>query len=143
MTMKNLMDILILVMLLLCSCSRDIEEDATRHLKEFMRGTVFHLDQAELLNTHTFYKSDSLCIIHFTLRAPNSKGDILLVPLEYVYMRDSSSQYETINAIGDNLFSKMYNMECMRGLEDEDEKKYYTNLESRRIRLLLSYNSFD
>lgn len=120
--MKNLIGILALVLLLLCSCSRDIEEDATRHLKEVMRETVFHPDQAELLNTHTFYKSDSLCIIHFTLRAPNNKGVILLVPLEYVYIRDSYSQYETITAIGNGLFSKAYNMLNLQGAKDEEEK---------------------
>ena len=79
--------ILLFTLVLMCmSCSKDIEKDATEHLKVLMKEMVNRADEAELVNTHTVYKSDSLCIIGFTLKAPNGLGNIQSTPMEYIYI---------------------------------------------------------
>ena len=126
--MRNLLFLSIMFLSLFCSCNNnDIESDATEHLKSYMKETLFHPDQAELINTHTTYKSDSLCIIQCTLKAPNNNGDILSCPIEYIYidaMLDGKKiKAETLTAIGDDFISKDMNGEYMKDGEKEDEKK--------------------
>lgn len=75
------------VLILMCmSCSKNIEDEAMEHLKIVMKEMVNRADEAELVNTHTVYKSDSLCVIAFTLKAPNGEGVMLSAPMEYLYV---------------------------------------------------------
>lgn len=79
--------LLFLALAFVCmSCSNNIEDDAMEHLKIMMKEMVFQSDKAELVNTQTIYKSDSLCIISFTLKAPNRNGVICATPMEYLYI---------------------------------------------------------
>ena len=79
--------IFIFALIFMCiSCSKNIEDEAMEHLKTLMKEMVYQSDKAELINTHTVYKSDSLCIINFTLKAPNGEGTILSTPMEYIYI---------------------------------------------------------
>ena len=68
------------------SCSKDIEKDAMEHLKLMMKEVLPQTKGAELLNVKTVYKSDSLCVIDFTLNAPESDGSRDVFPLEYIYI---------------------------------------------------------
>lgn len=72
--------------LVFASCSNGIEDEAVKHLKIMMKEIVFQSDKAELVNTHTVYKSDSLCVIGFTLKAPNGEGVVISTPMEYLYI---------------------------------------------------------
>ncbi len=82
--MKNF---IIIALILICmSCSKNIEDEAIEHLKIMMKEIVNHADEAELVNARTVYQSDSLCVISFTLKAPNGKGDIISTPMEYLYI---------------------------------------------------------
>lgn len=74
-------------LILMCiSCSKNIEDEALEHLKIMMKEMVFQSDKAELINTHTVYQSDSLCIIGFTLKAPDGRGIVSSTPMEYIYI---------------------------------------------------------
>lgn len=68
------------------SCSKNIEDDAMNRLKSTMKEMVIRSDEAELVNTHIVYSSDSLCIIDFTLKAPNGIGVMMAEPMEYLYI---------------------------------------------------------
>lgn len=68
------------------SCSKSIENEAMDHLKIMMKEMINNPDEAELVNTRTTYQSDSLCIIDFTLKAPNGEGAMLSTPMEYIYI---------------------------------------------------------
>lgn len=82
--------ILLFVLILMCiSCSKNIEDKAMDHLKVMMKELVFQSDKAELVNTQIVYKSDSLCVIDFTLKAPNGKGIMCATPMEYIYIDTS------------------------------------------------------
>ncbi|MBR1463255.1 MAG: hypothetical protein IJ604_07765 [Prevotella sp.] len=78
--------ILFALILMCMSCSKSIEDEAMEHLKIMMKEMVNCADEAELVNTHTVYKSDSLCVIDFTLKAPNGAGAMLSTPMEYLYI---------------------------------------------------------
>ncbi len=77
---------LIALILMCISCSNSIEDEAMEHLKILMKEMVNRPDEAELVNTHTVYKSDSLCIIGFTLKAPDDNGTMGSTPMEYFYI---------------------------------------------------------
>lgn len=129
--MKNLF-LFLMLLSCLCSCrNNDIESDATENLKFYMKEWLFHPDKAELINTHTTYKSDSLCIIHCTLKAPNNNGDILSLPIEYVYidaiLNGKKFKAETITALGDDYSSKEANgVEPVDTLGNEDMREEIT-----------------
>lgn len=91
---------MVLVMALLSSCTtRDIEQEANEQLITTMREIANRPDDATLVNVHTVYKSDSLCIIQFKFNGKNALGMELSIPMEYIYMdcsiNDKSSTYET------------------------------------------------
>ena len=78
---------LFVALILMCmSCSKNIEDDAMNHLKSTMKEMVIRSDEAELVNTHIVYSSDSLCVIAFTLKAPNGMGVMMAEPMEYLYI---------------------------------------------------------
>jgi hypothetical protein len=78
---------LFVALILMCiSCSKNIEDDAMNRLKSTMKEMVIRSDEAELVNTHIVYSSDSLCIIDFTLKAPNGMGVMMAEPMEYLYI---------------------------------------------------------
>lgn len=109
-----------LILILMClSCSNNIEDEAMEHLKIMMKEMVFQSDKAELINTHTVYKADSICIIAFTLKAPNGNDIIVTTSMEYVYvdfnMNGKPFRGETIT-IGDNSF-------FYSGSEEEEKVK--------------------
>ena len=73
--MKQSIILLTLVIGLLASCStKDIEQEANEQLVLTMKEAVRDPDGGTLVNVHTTYKSDSLCILHFTLKAKNALG---------------------------------------------------------------------
>ena len=89
-----------MVLAMLSSCStKDIEQEANEQLKATMRELAHRPDDATLVNVHTVYKSDSLCIIQFNFNGKNALGMELSIPMEYIYMdcslNDKSSTYET------------------------------------------------
>ena len=64
-----------LAIALLSSCgTKDIEQEANEQLVLTMKEAVRDPDGGTLVNVHTTYKSDSLCILHFTLKAKNALG---------------------------------------------------------------------
>ena len=85
--MKIELILLALVLVLLSSCStHDIERDANEQLKLTMKEAVRDPDGGTLVNVRTTYKSDSLCILHFTLKAKNALGMDMSAPIEYIYV---------------------------------------------------------
>ena len=76
-----------LAVALLSSCgTKDIEQEANEQLVLTMKEAVRDPDGGTLVNVHTTYKSDSLCILHFTLKAKNALGMDMSSPIEYIYM---------------------------------------------------------
>lgn len=112
--MKKLPLVLIAILLMVCSCQNDIESVATEHMKELMRETLNKPNSAELMNTRAVYKSDSLCIIQFTLKATGNNGNTYSIPIEYIYV-DIPDYYgerlrcETATATGGDILSKYWN----------------------------------
>ena len=85
--MKRIIIFMTLAMVLLSSCStKDIEQEANEQLKLTMRELLKRPDDATLMNVHTTYKSDSLCILHFTLKGKNALGMEVASPIEYIYV---------------------------------------------------------
>ena len=85
--MKQSFILLTLVIALLASCStKDIEQEANQQLKLTMREMLKRPDDATLVNVRTTYKSDSLCILHFTLKSKNALGMDMSSPIEYIYV---------------------------------------------------------
>ena len=85
--MKQSIILLTLVIGLLASCStKDIEQEANEQLKLTMREMLKRPDDATLVNVRTTYKSDSLCILHFTLKSKNTLGMDMSSPIEYIYV---------------------------------------------------------
>lgn len=76
-----------LAIALLSSCgTKDIEQEANEQLVLTMKEAVRDPDGGTLVNVHTTYKSDSLCILHFTLKAKNALGMDMSAPIEYIYV---------------------------------------------------------
>lgn len=85
--MKQSIILFTLVIGLLASCStKDIEQEANEQLKLTMREMLKRPDDATLVNVRTTYKSDSLCILHFTLKSKNALGMDMSSPIEYIYV---------------------------------------------------------
>jgi len=85
--MKQSIILLTLVIGLLASCStKDIEQEANEQPKLTMREMLKRPDDATLVNVRTTYKSDSLCILHFTLKSKNALGMDMSSPIEYIYV---------------------------------------------------------
>ena len=85
--MKQSIILFTLVIGLLASCStKDIEQEANEQLKLTMREMLKRPDDATLVNVRTTYKSDSLCILHFTLKSKNALGMNMSSPIEYIYV---------------------------------------------------------
>ena len=85
--MKQSIILLTLVIGLLASCStKDIEQEANEQLKLTMREMLKRPDDATLVNVRTTYKSDSLCILHFTLKSKNALGMDMTSLIEYIYV---------------------------------------------------------
>jgi len=85
--MKHSIILLTLVVSLLVSCSpKDIEQEANEQLKLTMKEMLKRPDDATLVNVRTTYKSDSLCILHFTLKSKNALGMDMSSPIEYIYV---------------------------------------------------------
>ncbi len=85
--MKKVLIMIAVVMAVLSSCStKDIEQEATEQLKATMRETLKRPDDATLANLRTVFKSDSLCILQFTLKSKNSLGMDMVSPMEYIYL---------------------------------------------------------
>ena len=85
--MKQSIILLTLVIGLLATCStKDIEQEANEQLKLTMREMLKRPDDATLVNVRTTYKSDSLCILHFTLKSKNALGMDMSSPIEYIYV---------------------------------------------------------
>ncbi len=78
---------MVLTIALLSSCgTKDIEQEANEQLVLTMKEAVRDPDGGTLVNVHTTYKSDSLCILHFTLKAKNALGMDMSAPIEYIYV---------------------------------------------------------
>ncbi len=85
--MKNVILFMALAIALLSSCgTKDIEQEANEQLKLTMREMLKRPDDATLVNVRTTYKSDSLCILHFTLKSKNTLGMDMSSPIEYIYV---------------------------------------------------------
>ena len=85
--MKRIILYLTLAVALLSSCgTKDIEQEANEQLVLTMKEAVRDPDGGTLVNVHTTYKSDSLCILHFTLKAKNALGMDMSSPIEYIYI---------------------------------------------------------
>ncbi len=85
--MKQSIILFTLVIGLLASCStKDIEQEANEQLKLTMREMLKRPDDATLVNVRTTYRSDSLCILHFTLKSKNALGMDMSSPIEYIYV---------------------------------------------------------
>lgn len=85
--MRKTILFLALTMALLSSCgTKDIEHEANEQLVLTMKEAVRDHDGGTLVNVHTVYKSDSLCILHFTLKAKNALGMDMSAPIEYIYV---------------------------------------------------------
>lgn len=86
--MRKVLILIAVVMAVLSSCGTgDIEQEATEQLKATMREIVYRPDDATLINVHTTYKTDSLCILEFTLNAKNGYDIELPIPMEYVFAK--------------------------------------------------------
>lgn len=86
--MRKVLIMIAVVIAVLSSCgTKDIEQEATEQLKATMRETVFRPDDATLINVHTTYKTDSLCILEFTLNAKNGFDLEVSIPMEYVFAK--------------------------------------------------------
>lgn len=84
--MKQSIILFTLVIGLLASCSaKDIEQEANEQLKLTMREMLKRPDDATLVNVRTTYKSDSLCILQFTLKSKNALGMDMSSPMEYIF----------------------------------------------------------
>lgn len=100
--MKHVIIILALLFVLFTSCtSKDIETMAISHLEQLMKEVVNRPDDAKLINVHPTYKSDSLCIIQFTLKSKNALGMDLTNPMEYIYFIDNSDGKKTYESYTD------------------------------------------
>ena len=85
--MKQVILFMALAIALLSSCgTKDIEQEANEQLVLTMKEAVRDPDGGTLVNVHTTYKSDSLCILHFTLKAKNALGMDMSAPIEYIYV---------------------------------------------------------
>ncbi len=85
--MKRVILFMALAVALLSSCgTKDIEQEANEQLVLTMKEAVRDPDGGTLVNVHTTYKSDSLCILHFTLKAKNALSMDMSAPIEYIYM---------------------------------------------------------
>ncbi len=85
--MKRVLLFMVLTIALLSSCgTKDIEQEANEQLVLTMKEAVRDPDGGTLVNVHTTYKSDSLCILHFTLKAKNALGMDMSAPIEYIYV---------------------------------------------------------
>ena len=85
--MKRVLLFMALAIALLSSCgTKDIEQEANEQLVLTMKEAVRDPDGGTLVNVHTTYKSDSLCILHFTLKAKNALGMDMSAPIEYIYV---------------------------------------------------------
>ena len=85
--MKKVILFMFMAIALLSSCgTKDIEQEANEQLVLTMKEAVREPDSGTLVNVHTTYKSDSLCILHFTLKAKNALGMDMSSPIEYIYV---------------------------------------------------------
>ena len=85
--MKRIILYLTLAVALLSSCgTKDIEQEANEQLVLTMKEAVRDPDGGTLVNVRTVYKSDSLCIMQFTLKAKNALGMDMSSPIEYIYI---------------------------------------------------------
>lgn len=82
---KQLAVLFSIIMLLLSSCSKDIVDVATKRMAAMMKERVYQPERSSLVNIQTEYKCDSLCILTFTLKAPNGYGQMMSSPMEYIY----------------------------------------------------------
>lgn len=123
--MKKILIFMALVMALLSSCStRDIEQEANEQLKATMREMLKRPDDATLMNLRTIYKSDSLCILQFTLKSKNALGMDMVSPMEYIYLADGKkAKYETWTDL-DPLFPTGLTM-------DDDEQEIAKELKEK------------
>lgn len=85
--MKQILFYLVVLIACFSSCAnKDIELEANEQLKLTMREKVKRPDDATLANVHTVYKSDSLCILHFTLKGKNALDMETATPIEYIFI---------------------------------------------------------
>jgi hypothetical protein len=84
--MKQLAIFFSVILLLFTSCSKNIEKIATKRMAAMMKERVYQPDKASIVNIQTEYKCDSLCILAFTLKAPNGYGQMMSSPMEYIYV---------------------------------------------------------
>lgn len=85
--MKQVILFMALAIALLSSCgTKDIEQEANEQLVLTMKEAVRDPDGGTLVNVHTTYKSDSLCILYFTLKSKNALGMDMSSPIEYIYV---------------------------------------------------------
>ena len=127
--MKKILFALIAVLLASCSQMSDsLEDKATDQLKKTMKEVLNNPDDATLSGVRTEYRSDSLCVIEFTLKAKNGEGKMISQSMEYLYidmdrMKDDNlkGQLEGFYYIG-LPGSVMYGLELLR---EEDALKEY------------------
>lgn len=123
--MRKIFLLITVIIITLCSCTeKGIEGDAMKHMKILMKETLNNPDNATLVNVHTTYKSDSLCVISFILKANNNQGNAVSIPIEYIYIDIPNFEgerlvAETATATGGNIISKIYN-EGIGTEKDED-----------------------
>lgn len=126
--MRKVLFLSIVILSMLCSCS-NIEDEAFKHMKALMKECINRPDEAELVNTRAIYKSDSLCIVQFTLKAQDNEGNMVSIPMEYVYIDldnfdGKRLKAESVTAIGDNFMSKAFNEGAGNGYRDDIVKQW-------------------
>lgn len=118
--------VLFLCLCLMCiACTKDIETDATDHLKVLMREILNKPEDASLVNPRTIYKSDSLCVIDFTLKAPNEYGTITAMEYIYVDIIRSGQRFrmESLTLPGCSIIDKFRRWEIEQREQSDIEKE--------------------
>ncbi len=121
--MKKLL--FILMASLIISCGRvgvkSIEDRAIDQLKITMKESLNNPDDATLSGVRTMYKSDSLCIIDFTLKAKNSEGEMASQSMEYIYI-DMEKMMIPEKGEMEGVYYLGWNASVMYGLELRDKE---------------------
>lgn len=87
---------------ILLSCvnkAKELNEEAEKSISQLFQEIAKDPSSVHISNVNTVFSSDSLCILHFDLKAKNGLGIEITNRMEYVYLTSRDKKYEAYQAI--------------------------------------------
>lgn len=140
---KNVVFFLSLLALLMMSCNnraKKLSDEAKEAVGQMFHEIAKDPTSVQLSNMNTVFSSDSLCILHFYLKAKNGLGIESSSKMEYVYMASGEEKFEAYQQLDadsiyqdDATYEKTKKGEIYEELSYEDAMYYRAALLANSI----------